>query len=358
MCSVVALVVVCVAGVAQSPDDAVRKEITRLQTFASAQSVADEDWKDMQPMVQRYLALADQALKAGHVYFAVEELGKANASAAAYQFSKQSPEILKQGMAGFEKEWKQASVKLAALDTEAKTRKWTGAPAAVRAVAESAQGQGPVLVEAAHAYATVTNPEAGYFYLGEAKADEEFARLVHGFGLKGRGTPLGARSILPEIEKLQEKINASFVPPRSIEKHSDFIRLNSTLKLAGELDRAQLYCGTLYQYLQAVVQYELLEAKEVDASTQAEVRAAIAAARKKVEASRRDDSIAQMFVERAETLIANKAGKEASAEEWKNAVVVVQEAIPSYYEALESHAPVPRQQKDAVTVTLVRWPYT
>jgi hypothetical protein len=266
--------------------------------------------------------------------------------------------VLKQGITGFEAQWKKSSVKLAALDREAKQRKWAGVPVAVRALAESAQGQGPTLVEASRAYASVTSADAGYFYLGQATADEEFARFVYGLGVRTKNAGFAPRSILPEIQKLQDKINAAFVPPRSIEKHKDFIRLNSTLKLAGELDAAQLYAGALYQYMQAVILFELLEAKDVDSAQQASLHEQIAAARKRAKGARGDDSLAQMFVERAETLIANKAGKEATPEEWKNASVVVNEALPAYYEVLSSHAKLPEQQRDAVTVTLVRWPYT
>ena len=356
MIAFVVVLVIASIAVAQTNNSQVKAKVEQLRQFAAAQPPEDENWKELKPGVERYLMLADEALKAGRLYFAIEELGKANEYAAAYEFAKQGPEALT--MSGFESQWKKSSVQLAALDREAKQRKWTGVPIAVRALAESAQGQGPTLVEASRAYATVTNAEAGYFYLGQATADEEFARFVHGLGVKSKNAGFVPRSILPEIQKLQDKINAAFVPPRSIEKHKDFIRLNSTLKLAGELDAAQLYAGALYQYMQSVIQFELLDAKDVDASQQGALREQIAAARKKVEGSKGDDSLAQMFVERAETLIASKSGKEASPEEWKNAAVVMNAAIPAYYDVVSSHAKLPQQQKDAVTVTLVRWPYT
>ncbi|HET9695480.1 MAG TPA: hypothetical protein VFP40_01355 [Terriglobales bacterium] len=353
---ITALLVFVGSSIAQSGNVQVKSRIDALREFAAAQSPDDENWKDLKPGVERYLMLSEEALKAGHLYFAIEELGKANEYANAYRFMKQGPATLT--MSAFESQWKKSSVQLAALDREAKQRKWVGVPIAVRALAESAQGQGPTLVEASRAYATVTNAEAGYFYLGQANADEEFAKFVHGLGVKSKNTAFAPRSILPEIQKLQDKINAAFVPPRSIEKHKEFIRLNSTLKLAGELDAAQLYAGALYQYLQSVVQFQLLDAKDLDAGQQATLRDQIAVARKKVESSHSDDSLAQMFVERSETLIANKAGKDATQEEWTNASVVVSAALPAYYQVLASHEKMPSQQKDAVTVTLVRWPYT
>ena len=38
--------------------------------------------------------------------------------------------------------------------------------------------------------------------------------------------------------------------------------------------------------------------------------------------------------------------------------VAINHAIPAYYDSLSSRAKMPSRQNDAVTVTLVRWPYT
>jgi hypothetical protein len=74
--------------------------------------------------------------------------------------------------------------------------------------------------------------------------------------------------MLPELVALQQKTNAAFQPPRSVEFHSRFIALNSTLKLAQELDARKFYAGSLYQYLEAVRHYAMLDAPQVDPARQ------------------------------------------------------------------------------------------
>ena len=77
-----------------------------------------------------------------------------------------------------------------------------------------------------------------------------------------------ACSILPELLALQQKANAAFQPPRSIDLHPRFIALNSTIKLARELDASKSYAGALYQYLEAARHYGMLFMPSVDAAQQ------------------------------------------------------------------------------------------
>src|SRR5262249_37415890 len=137
---------------------------------------------------------------------------------------------------------------------------WDDTTAATRAIGESAQGKIETLVEASRAYAAVTSPGEGVFYLGQAQAAAELAALAHELrSVRGSPRPPPLRSVLPELDTLQAKVNRAFRPPRSIERHPDFIRLNAALKLARELDAATLYGGALYQYLDAVQQLAALD---------------------------------------------------------------------------------------------------
>ena len=353
-----ALLLLIASASAQDAKTKIASEITRLQKISSAQPADDEMWKDVRPGIDRFLMLANEALKRGDIYFALEELGKANEYVVGAQMTQQPPEVAKQGLEGFEAKWKTASVELVALDKTAKQRDWTGIPAAVRAVGESGQGQAITLLEASRAYASVTDPSAGYFYLGQAKANEDFSSFAHGLALKQQGTTFKLRSIGAELHELQQKVNAAFVPPRSIDKHPEFIRLNSTIKLAGELDAAKLYAGALYQYLSAVSQFALLDGKEIDDATKTALPNQIAEARSNLAKSGRDNSIAEMFLQRAEVLISKKNGSDPSAIEWQNAASVISALVPAYNDVVSSRAAAPTQYAHAVTVTLVRWPYT
>jgi hypothetical protein len=166
------------------------------------------------------------------------------------------------------------------------------------------------------------------------------------------------RSFLPELQKLQEKANAAFKPPRSIDLHPRFIALNSTLKLAEELDAQKLYAGALYQYLEATRHFAMLDAGPLDAAQQSALKIDLAAARKKYAASKQDDSLAELFLERAESQTAHADGSAPSSDEWRSARVILDQVLPAYSAGRKPASPLQRASGKTVDITLVRWPYT
>jgi len=158
---------------------------------------------------------------------------------------------------------------------------------------------------------------------------------------------------------LQEKANAAFQPPRSIELHPRFIALNSTIKFARELDASRRYEGAMYQYLEAERHYGMLFMPALDAAAKSKLKDALAAAMRKVRTSKADDSVLQILLERAESQIEHADGSAPSEDEWKSAQVIVQAVAPAYYGTRT--APLISQRtgaKKTVDITVVRWPYT
>jgi hypothetical protein len=330
----------------------IQAEIEQLQKTAKSQPADDDYWKDLAALVATSLDRAEKALRAGELYLSLEELGRARVLLNSFEYTKQSPEVLKQGQQGFEAAWRQASSELAKSDRAAQKRVWKGKPAVVRALAESAQGRSLTLLEASRAYASVTDAKAGYYYLGEAKAQAEFAKFCYSLDLPMEGAAFSGHSIQPQTERLQEQINAAFVPPRSIERHRDFIMLNSTLKVASELDAAKLYAGALYLYLSSVQQLARLNAgSEIPAKPNLEQ--GIAEAHTRLGAGKGDDSIARLFVQRAEFFSGDK-----ESDSLTKAAAIVDHVLPAYYAADKSAGPPQQKAANPVIVTLVRWPYT
>jgi len=164
--------------------------------------------------------------------------------------------------------------------------------------------------------------------------------------------------VLPELVALQEKTNAAFQPPRSIDMHPRFIALNSTIKFARELDSSRSYAGALYQYLEAVRHYGMLNPVVPDAARQTALRSAVAAEFKKADAATRDDSIARIFLERANAWLNKADGAATDDDEWRAVRIIVEEVLPAYEAALKPAAPVQQRAGRTATLTLVRWPYT
>jgi hypothetical protein len=95
-----------------------------------------------------------------------------------------------------------------------------------------------------------------------------------------------------------------------------------------------------------------------DATKQANLRSAIADELKKVSASNRDDSIAQIFLERADGWLNKPDAAAPSDDEWRAVRIILEEVLPAYQAALKPASPLQQRAGKTATLTLVRWPYT
>lgn len=335
-----------------------KSEIDRLQQSLKAQPTQSPDLADLGKMIEQRLKDADSARSAGRLYLSLENLGQAEDYFQAVRTIEAKADAIKDNLPAFEAEWGKASLEYAALDKQARQRNWDRFPAAVRALSESAQGRTIPLLEGSRGFATSTKPQDGLAYMGEAKGEAAYATFLYGLSIPRKGSPFPLRSVLPELEALQEKTNAAFQPPRSIDMHPRFINLNATLKFARELDSSKAYAGALYQYLEATRHYGMLDPVVPDDAKQSALRSQVAEELKKVSSSRRDDSIAQAFLERAQGWLNKPDNAAPSPDEWRAVQVILQQVLPAYYAALKPAAPLQQRAARTATLTLVRWPYT
>jgi hypothetical protein len=345
---------------AQAQDAAAQTkgEIERLQQSLKAQPIQNPDLADLVKGIEQRLKDADSARSAGRLYLSLENLGQAEDYFQAVRTIEAKGDAIKDNLPAFEAEWGKASMEYAALDKQARQRDWNRLPAAVRALSESAQGRTIPLLEGSRGFATATKPQDGLAYIGEAKGEAAYATFLYGLSLTRKGAPFPLRSVLPELEALQEKTNVAFQPPRSIDMHPRFINLNATLKFARELDSSKAYAGALYQYLEATRHYGMLDPVVPDDAKQSALRSQVAEELKKVSTSRRDDSIAQIFLEKANGWLNKPEGAAPSPDEWRSTRVILEQVLPAYYAALKPAAPLQQRAARTATLTLVRWPYT
>jgi hypothetical protein len=336
-----------VCAFAQIPADKVRAELDRLTVDAAKVDWSTPEAKDSKPSFDGALARAKAALDYGRAYQALEEISRVRRALAGAK----NPPASSVNLTGFEADWKKASVEL---PPRVATRPVLAkSPAAIRALAEAAVGETPVLVEASRAYASVTDASAGYYYIGQAKADVEELQFLTSLNVAEK-RKYSYHSILPELQKLQSQVIAAFQPPRSIDKHPDFIRLNSTLKRAFELDASKLYAGAMHQYLSSVQQLGMMEMTAPEGDARDAVRKKLEALATELARANSDSSLAELYVQRG---LAQLDSVESTADNWKTANVILSQVIPAYSEALASNAK-PQDAKKLITVTLVRWPYT
>jgi len=343
---------------AQDAASQIKAEIARHRQSLKDSPVSDPDFAGVASAAGDALQGASDAVNEGHMYLALEKLGMGVDLLQGSRAGADKSEVEKGGLPAFEAKWGKASLVLTELDRQAQSRDWSQAPAAIRALAEAAQGRSLPLLEGGRGFATATGPKDGLLYVGQAEGEAGFAKFCAGLSFAKPAPPLALRSMLPELVALQQKTNAAFQPPRSIDLHSRFIMLNSALKLAEELDARKFYAGALYQYLEAVRNYGMLDAPLLDAGQQSAVKDAIVVEQQKLAALPRDVSIAQLFLERAGSYVAHTDGSAPTADEWRSARVIVDQVLPAYFAAEKPAAAVPSSSGRAVTITLVRWPYT
>jgi hypothetical protein len=352
------LLVANVAAWAQDATAQTKGEIERLQQSLKEKPIAIPDIPDLNSEIEGNLTGAASALAAGQLYLGLEALGRAEDHMQGARTLDAKAGDIKDSLPAFESEWGKASLELTALDKSARHKDWRNTPAGISAISEAAQGRAIPLLEGSRGFATATNPKDGLLYMGQAQGEAAFAAFVAQLKALRAGTAIPLRSLLPELEALQEKTNAAFQPPRSIDMHPRFIALNSTIKFARELDSSKSYAGALYQYLEAVRHYGMLDPAVPETAKQASLRNTVSEEMKKVAASRRDDSIAQIFLERASGWLNKPDGAAASPDEWRAVQVILQQVLPAYYAALNPAAPRQQRAGHTATLTLVRWPYT
>ncbi|HVN20464.1 MAG TPA: hypothetical protein VMU05_16890 [Dongiaceae bacterium] len=336
----------------------IKAEIARLQQSLKENPVTDQRLQSLTGMITDSLKSASEAADAGQFYLSLERLGQAEDLLQGAHAAGDTAEVEKGGLSAFESRWGKTSIRLTALDKDSHTRDWKDSPLAIRALAEAAQGRAIPLLDGGRGFATATSPKDGLFYIGQAEGEADFSSFCASLHTPAKGTVFALRSLLPELQALQRKTNAAFQPPKSIDLHSRFIALNSQIKLAVELDAQRFYAGALYAYLDAVRHYGMLDESPLDAAAQEQVKKAVTAATRNIAKSSGDDSILQLYLERAVSYTTHPDGSAPSADEWRGARVILDQVLPAYYHAQKPAAHVAGPSGKTVDITLIRWPYT
>ncbi|HKQ97147.1 MAG TPA: hypothetical protein VJV75_04660, partial [Candidatus Polarisedimenticolia bacterium] len=336
----------------------VTAKVDALASRATALPETDADWKGLKPEVDRLLGMVRNEIAAGRVYAGLERLADANRYLGGTAYRITHPAMSKD-LDGFMAGWSAAEAGMTAGEKAWRAASWSRIPAAVRGLAEIEFGQSRHLYQAARDYAAADAPSSGAHYVGEAEAALDYARFCQTLTLERSPGEFAARSVAPEIAELDGRVVASYQPPRSIDNHSDFIRINGTLKMAGELDAAGLYHGSLLTWLRALRLFSALEAgwSQAPARPVETLRAEAAAVTERLRAPS-DGSVARLLQEQAESAIARATTPETAPLLMTAADVTLSQAVPAFAALRTRKAVKAVEAKDQVRVTLLRWPYT
>lgn len=348
------------------PSDPLAAELSRWSSYLATHTATDETWQQVKEAAGPVLDAATKALADGRRLLALQRFAAARMllSASAYVGEHTGPESKDE--AAFEAEWERMGRELRTDLGETSPSAFESVrPAGVRALAEASQPQVRIYYDASLEFARSTMPDAGLFYIGEARAQREFVAFARTLSLPasekaGRAPKL--RALGPDLDDLEARLLSAYRPPAAIDRHAEFISASSALKEARELDAAGLRYGALARYLQALLRAAPLLPPSPSPPMEREALVAkLDGFARRLSAGGIDHSVGRIFLESAQMDLAGNAppanAAAAPQARFPNAEAIVAEVLPRYFAALE---PAPRRVRPepGVTVTLVRWPYT
>jgi hypothetical protein len=160
------LCLACLPAWAQDGQVRIQAEIERLR----GSFPANFEPADVKAATEDLLKAASSALQGRNLYLSLEKLGQA----ADYL---QGARAALEKSEAFESEWASASRALEASGRTLRAVNWNRAPAALRALSETAEVKAVPLLDGARGFATATGPKDGIFYLGQALGEIEFAQF-------------------------------------------------------------------------------------------------------------------------------------------------------------------------------------
>ena len=366
---------------ADGDEDPIGAELARLSAFVASTDSSDALWLDVKGVAAPTLERALAALREGRRLLALQRLAAARIHLAAAAYMLEHIASGAHDEAAFETAWQQQRDALGSALEPADVQ--AVRPVAVRALAESARYEAPILHATSLEYGRATEPEIGLFYVGQARAQLEFAALCRALPPEA-GAPFAARpepalrDLSAELDALEAEVLVAYRPPASIDRHPEFIAVGSYLKSAREMNAAGLRPGALLAYLHAAMRFAPLRAAGgavpgAGPDTRAEsppdaprLAAALEAAAARFAADAHDQSLGALFVEtgQADLAAAATACGPTPADPPpapQLAAAIVDDVLPRYEAALRpapAARPATPRPPAKVVVTMVRWPFT
>lgn len=326
--------IVLLAALQSGQDAGIAAEFARVRSQIGA-SVPESQRGSL---VQR-LDRADAALKAGRTYQALYLFEAAYDGAAAFAFAASSGV---RSQEEFVAQW----TRLGAPKTRS-PQGWRG-PAAVAAVAQAAEDRAPATYQSSRPYAEDAGVDAGLYYLGESYAVMDYGAFARSQRWSDAGRRPSFRSIAPEIAAFDREMTSRYETMQRAE-HPTYIRASAALKQARSLDQGGSHEGALFQYLLARFLFAPLRGAAGDGATRERIDAARAALPSGV-----DHSIAELFLQFADEALASD-----NPDLRRGSPAIVDDVLPAYFDAIASPRDArPTATAAAVTITLVRWPFT
>lgn len=300
----------------------IEAEVARLRGVAASEGLAAYDAR---------LACVAAEARGGRTWLALHSLQNAFAELEARTYTASRPKAASTDRAAFEADWSALGKEIAARNARLDAPPPRRQPAAIVALVQSARGVSGPFYQSARLYGLNSTLTDGLLYSGYSRAWVDFALLCGGL----ETGPAKAALAIPPLERAIAELDAETVAAFSratAEERARFPRVNSTLKLASELEARGRREGALYKYLEAHLLLGLL----VDAPGAAPAASDLDALAGRL-GGETDHTIGELFLQMARSAL--EGACEADQDRERRAAVVVSRVLPRYVELVGKERP-------------------
>ncbi|MEP7342876.1 MAG: hypothetical protein ABI977_34425 [Acidobacteriota bacterium] len=284
------------------------------------------------------IAKLEEAIQKGRFYLGLFLLQRIEETLLTDQYRFTKSEIEKQGQEAFEREWQHLGKEVAASNTPRPLPTSPQLPTAIKAIAERSQTQIQPYYQSGWLYGLNTTIGNGLYYLGLTKANYDFAAFCQSLRFNNPKTALRLRSLEPELNKLEAEILQAYKQADVAKQQASYNRINSTLKMASELNKEKRFSGALLQYLQVSLLFWTISEPPVEAQPLDRLKKQVEAMRAQLSSGKADHSIGLLFLEMAQSRIEtteSQSDHEARMEAHRSAAIILNRVLPRYLNITE-----------------------
>lgn len=285
---------------------------------------------DLKQQCTNDIADARANLKLGNLYLSLYTIRTCQLELASLAYAASKAELVKKGTEAFELEWRQLGSALSEKEKTVSTETSKPLPAVITAIADTSRVQARPYYQSGRLFALNSNLAEGIYYTGRAPANLDFAIFCRGLRFSKPKGSMELRSLEPELTKFETAALRTYKSADVSKQQSQYNRLNSNLKVATELNRASMFEGALFKYLESKLYFGLIITAAENEDVE-HLRARSKEVGKLLTSEKFDHSIAILFWQMAETAL-NQPSSQPSQAQIKRAVVILNNVLPAYFD--------------------------
>lgn len=323
-----AILLILITSITVNAQDAA-KQIESLASEVEQQLKTVTVSGDLAQQCTREVADTRAYLKKENLYLGLYIIRNCKLELASQAYAASKADIAKKGADAFEAEWRELGLSIAEKEKQLAVANSKDTPAVVLAMAQVSQVQIKPYYQSGRLYGLNSSLSEGLYYLGRAPANLDFAILARNLRFSESKSQLSYRSVETELSKIEDDTLRAYKTSDVSTQQGLFNRLNSNLKVTGELNKASMFQGALMKYLESEMYFGQLVTATVN-EDQNQLRTRVDDFEKKLKSEETDQSIGLLFCQLAQASL-NPISNEAPTEaQMKRAFVIVNRVLPAY----------------------------